>query len=425
MLTASLAQEIARETSAVIGFNVLVTDRDGQVIGSGDERRVGSFHEASIQVVGTGRPATHTGAEASALAGVRPGVTFPVVHEGAVVGTVGITGSPSRVRRFGLVVQRQTEILLEESRLLSSRLLRERATEELLRDVAAYDPEVLEPEHLAFRASELGYDLDLPRVVVVLAVRGVPQDRTGDGVSGHQRDGRPAGSTDAASSLRSSLLRCARQHLADPQDVVGATAAGRFVALRRVPSPSSGEESAARDVLDLARLVTVGWWEGYGVTARSGVGSVATSVSGLHDSYQEAWTAVRLGERLGSGLSGRIGDSSAGPGASGGSAVWIGDLRIEEMLAAVGRRTRARFSATLAGPLRAQGDWDDLRATLVAWCESGFSLVRAAESLHVHRNTLVYRLRKIERLTGRDTRDHRATLALYLACLADGLDDAS
>jgi DNA-binding PucR family transcriptional regulator len=65
-----------------------------------------------------------------------------------------------------------------------------------------------------------------------------------------------------------------------------------------------------------------------------------------------------------------------------------------------------------------------LRATIIAWCEAGFGLVAAASALHIHRNTLVYRLGKIERITGRPLREHRATLTLYLACLADQLDDA-
>jgi carbohydrate diacid regulator len=50
--------------------------------------------------------------------------------------------------------------------------------------------------------------------------------------------------------------------------------------------------------------------------------------------------------------------------------------------------------------------------------------VAAASALHIHRNTLVYRLGKIERITGRPLREHRATLTLYLGCLADQLDDA-
>ncbi|WP_214368131.1 helix-turn-helix domain-containing protein [Pseudonocardia sp. H11422] len=71
----------------------------------------------------------------------------------------------------------------------------------------------------------------------------------------------------------------------------------------------------------------------------------------------------------------------------------------------------------MLGPLPHQPDWHELRATVLAWAEQGFHLVRTARTLHVHRNTLVYRLRKIERLLGRDLRDHRNALALHLACL--------
>src|SRR5438094_10532689 len=115
VLTPVLAQEIAGDTSAIIGFNVLITDQDGMVIGSGDTGRVGTFHEASVEVMRTREAAAHSAGQARALRGVRPGVTLPIIIEGEALGTVGITGAPARVRRFGLVVKRQTEILLQES----------------------------------------------------------------------------------------------------------------------------------------------------------------------------------------------------------------------------------------------------------------------------------------------------------------------
>jgi carbohydrate diacid regulator len=74
--------------------------------------------------------------------------------------------------------------------------------------------------------------------------------------------------------------------------------------------------------------------------------------------------------------------------------------------------------------LRAQGDWEQLRNTLIAWCETGFNLVAASARLHIHRNTLVYRIAKIERITGRSLRDHAACITTYLACLADQIDDS-
>ena len=243
MLSPSLAQEIAGDTSAVIGFNVLITDAEGIVIGSGDSSRVGSFHEASVDVVRTKEPATHSASQAQQLRGVRPGVTLPLITNGQAVGTVGITGTPAQVRRFGLLVKRQTEILLRESVMLRSRLLAERAAEKLLADIASYDPRVVEGDFLVFRAAELGYDLRLRRVAVAFEVT-VP----------HPAPRRQGGTQSRDMALvRSELLRTVGEFFADPQDIVASTAPGWIGVLHRLPAGRSTASLVAdcRRVTDL------------------------------------------------------------------------------------------------------------------------------------------------------------------------------
>ncbi|HTR90157.1 MAG TPA: helix-turn-helix domain-containing protein [Trebonia sp.] len=63
-----------------------------------------------------------------------------------------------------------------------------------------------------------------------------------------------------------------------------------------------------------------------------------------------------------------------------------------------------RFVADHLGGLAAQDDETlaDLRATALCYLESGYSLVKTAAALHVHRNTVLYRLGSIERLLGRE-----------------------
>jgi DNA-binding PucR family transcriptional regulator len=62
------------------------------------------------------------------------------------------------------------------------------------------------------------------------------------------------------------------------------------------------------------------------------------------------------------------------------------------------------FVADHLGKLAAQNDeaLGDLRATALCYLESGYSLVKTAVALHVHRNTVLYRLGSIERLLGRE-----------------------
>jgi carbohydrate diacid regulator len=67
--------------------------------------------------------------------------------------------------------------------------------------------------------------------------------------------------------------------------------------------------------------------------------------------------------------------------------------------------------------LSGENDFPALRETLVAWCECGFNLVTTAQRLAIHRNTVIYRLDKVSRLTARDARAPAVAIALYLACL--------
>ncbi|MEH0581182.1 helix-turn-helix domain-containing protein [Streptomyces sp. B21-108] len=170
--------------------------------------------------------------------------------------------------------------------------------------------------------------------------------------------------------------------------------------MHRLPArrPTPSLVTACRRVADVVAAQ-------HGLAARAGIGEPAASVGGLHESYQDACDALRLGGRPSDGCPVHV----------------IADLRVHQVLAAVSQSARTRLLDLTVGGLRAQPDWPVLRDTITAWCESGFNLVRASAALHIHRNTVVYRMNKIEQLTGRPLRYHRAAMALYLACLADRL----
>ncbi|HEV3359326.1 MAG TPA: sugar diacid recognition domain-containing protein [Pseudonocardiaceae bacterium] len=365
-LTSSLAQEIAAETSRIIGFNVLVTDRDGVVIGSGDVDRVGSVHEASIDVIRTRREALHTAEQARALHGVKPGMTLPIVLDGEALGTVGITGSPARIHRFGLLVQRHTEILVREAILLRSRLVRDRAVTDFVRDIALFDDDVITGAALTQRAAELGIDLDRPRIAIVIDL--------------------PA--EDGAVSA----VRTVRESFHDPHDVVAETATGRITVLH-----AATDVRAARERLRLLSR------QQSALAAHIGISDPAVGVTALHDACHDAADALR------------IAPNKADP------IVPIADVRVHQLLAAAGHHARSRFADLLLRGLRAETDWPTQRETVLAWVESGFNLVRAARALHIHRNTLLYRLDKITTRSGRDVRDPHDALALYLACLTEAV----
>ncbi|MBA2811437.1 helix-turn-helix domain-containing protein [Streptomyces sp. KM273126] len=376
VLTPELAQEIACDIGRITGFNVLITDRSAVVIGCGDRERLGTVHEASYDVLRTRKSATHTARQAREFTGVRPGMSLPIIVGAQAVGTVCLTGEPDEVRRFGLVVRRQTEILLTEAQLLRSRMLHERAVDDHLRDIALYDPEAVDADTVEGRARELGLDPSVPRTAVLLDV--------------------PLGSGDAVTVSRMSLLRTVREVFPGGQDVAGELTAGRYLVLRAADGRRARLAARCEVLVEL-----VG--ERHGLVARVALAEPGSGVAGMHASYQDAAATLRIGPLL-----------------EPGSRVFAAhDLRVPHMVASAVRHDRTRYADALLGELRSRPDWTDLRATLMAWPECGFHLVRTADRLQIHRNTLVHRLARLTELSGQDIRHPKTAMALYLACLAD------
>jgi carbohydrate diacid regulator len=296
-----------------------------------------------------------------------------VFLDGEVVGTVGLTGAPAQVRRFGLVVRHQTELLLREASLITSRLVREKAITDLLQDITRHDPTIVATAEVAAAARGLGFDLRLTRTALVVDLEHVPAERV------------------------SAVLRTVHEIFHDGQDVVGAIGRSHIAVLHRLRATASTD-----DVLAVARRAADALADAHGPHQRVGLGGTAAGVVGLRDAYADALAAARLASR--------DGDRAA-------RVAHIADFRVHQLLATLGVGARARFADAVLGELPGRPDWDVLRETLLTWAEHGFHLVRTAQALHVHRNTLVYRLQKIENILGRALRDHRHAIAVYLACL--------
>jgi DNA-binding PucR family transcriptional regulator len=60
----------------------------------------------------------------------------------------------------------------------------------------------------------------------------------------------------------------------------------------------------------------------------------------------------------------------------------------------------------------------DLVRTLRAYFAAGSNASEAADRLFLHRNSMLYRLERIQKLTGLDLKDPRVALALQLGLLA-------
>lgn len=132
-----------------------------------------------------------------------------------------------------------------------------------------------------------------------------------------------------------------------------------------------------------------------------GLGQVARDINGWRSSYRDAVQAMELAERLQTDLP-----------------LFIGDLGVYQLILNLTDKDKlSDFCEDSLGPLM---DYDmrqnaDLIKTLEAFFHCHGNLSQTAETLIVHRNTLLYRMNRINEIAGIDLNRPETRLAMHLA----------
>ncbi|MBI4213955.1 MAG: helix-turn-helix domain-containing protein [Chloroflexi bacterium] len=164
--------------------------------------------------------------------------------------------------------------------------------------------------------------------------------------------------------------------------------------------PSESDEAATRASLERIRAGLSDAVSEAAVTC--GIGPVATGPAEIVRSYLQAEQAARIGAQF----------------LGGDQTVAFGELGAYRLLASVeNQQALDGFYEEYLGAI--EGYDARYNGELVETLEGFFSAngnhARAADGLHLHRNTLLYRLARIEALTGRDLGDPETRLCLQLA----------
>jgi len=296
----------------------------------------------------------------------------PVVLGGELVGRLWVTAPPADpepvqlrvIERFALVI---ALLLLQQRHLLD---VQSRLSGDLLGDLLR-DGGPVRPRAVLDRATAIGHDLSRPHVVALLAVDD------------------PVPPTVRLPELARAAAEPGPSPLVGPYD-------GLHVLL--LPAePEPGE--ALRRILAKA---------GQAVGARGTVTVVAGPVARDLADYATAFRVAR-----GAAALRRASDQ-------GGGFVDVGRLGLSALLLETGAPDALRrFAVTALQRVEAHEarHGGDLLATLQAWLSAGCSTAAAADALVVHRNTVIYRLGRVQQLTGRSLQENSVRLEFQLALM--------
>ena len=302
----------------------------------------------------------------------------PILVQGSIAGFLSLLGADGELGEMHrLAVGRAAHACaIELARARAVRDARDEVEEELLDVLTAGRP----GSHQAARerAKRKGFDVDAPYLVI--AAEPAAPDRA--------RKVRAAWERLLATMRSSALVR----------DRGDATLAVVSLAGRRAIEPRSLVEQLHRTARAAA-----------GVPVALGYGAVRSGTAEIASSAKEAEQALTMGRRL------------FGPD----SATAFNDLGLYRLLYALEPLPELRaFRDDALTRLRAKDRGGVLLLTLDAYLATNGSPTDAAERLHLHRNTVLYRLGRIEDLLGVDLRNAEVRLGLHLALKIDEVLDA-
>jgi len=371
ILTNVLAQQIVNSIIPIAQNNINIMDSQGIIIGSGQTQRLNTFHRGAQDAIEHNKTIEIYPNDLDQYSGSYPGLNMPIVLNGQVIGVVGITGHPDKVRDTARVVKMVTELILEQEMLLeearSQHHFKENFAAILLSDNADASHAKLLKE-----AKLLKYNLMLPRVVVVINIQPL-LDLAFD----------TFGVNDlvAARTRENTMQLITKPPHMDQQDFA-VFIEDKLILLKHFPAETT--EAVCRDWgSNLSALLSLNAQKPVTI----GLGSLAANYTGLGQSYQEAQFALA---------------NSQGKNAL--STIYDFDILSSYLVEKINQndepcqpleaiKTKLNIGLTKKY---------DMKNTVVSLLNNNLNLTSTAKSLYIHRNTLLFRLKKLTEETGLD-----------------------
>lgn len=364
------AQSIVDEIGREIREHVNMMDENGYIIASTDPARIGVLHEGARKIIREKLSELYITSEME-TATTRRGINLPITIHGEIVGVVGITGEKQRVAGYGNIVRRMTEIMVKDSMIRDrhryDRRVRYRYMEEwIAKSGTVYDRNFIE------RGLRLGIDIEKPRRALIIHFDRYQE--LSDTLEGQRH----------LEEMEASI----RHFVGKEKDILYLREPPKQICLVRACQDEKMEE-LAKQLIGLVR-------KKYGESILIGIDSESEGSSHISRICGEAEKAAencKENER---------------------DIVFYRELSVELFLDEIHTETMKQYLDKLF-PHTSAEELDTLMTVVSAYFDKDGSINQMADTLFMHKNTIQYKLKKLETLSGRDIRTPQGAAVYYMA----------
>lgn len=365
------AMEIVAEINTIIDQSVNIMDPNGIIIGSTDCNRIGMYHEGAKHVVEQRLEEliVHDNQE---YIGSLAGTNLPIIVADEIIGVVGVTGPYKEVIKYGQIIKKMTEILVRGKAAEEDHKAARRIRTQFLEEWICLESKNISQTFLD-RGYHLGIDLTIPRRIILFSlydeISHMDQKRWKE-VNEAEHDLMQKIETDSSANLVCKLTRCFLCAIADRDN-----------------------EKMLLFASDCRNVIC----NKYNVGFAAGIDSSSNNNKSARNSYREAKKALDISLRLHDR-----------------QIQFYDELHIELFSEEISVTAKLEFIHKVFKGYT-DADIEPAIALLEIFLDESGSIQHTAQKTFMHKNTLQYKLKKIEKRTGYDPRSIRHAGLFYLA----------
>lgn len=364
-LHSDLAMKILAEVKTLTQENVILINKEGIIIASIDESRIGTFHEGSQIVMQSKKSLYITKEKAKQFKGVKPGINLPIFFQKDVIGVVGITGNREKVTPFAEMIRRMTELLIREAHYYERKEWEMRGLESFIYEWIY----TAEPDDILIEKSEIiGIPLHLPYQCILIEIDS------------------SLAVEEMIDVQREIIDWFQREYFLEKNDFLLRWGTNRLLLLKG--DPSKTDKKRLNNHLKSTRKHFLK----QNIPLAIGVGNIGKKYH-LTQSYNEANKALDVAKRNF-------------------TIVFYRSLLLDLILEEIDEETKSVYLKRILTPIQ---DNQRYVLTLETYYLNNLSMKQTAEDLHIHINTLHYRLAQIKKLTNIDPKEPKGITLFMIA----------
>jgi carbohydrate diacid regulator len=376
-IEAAECQKIVDRVIIILGKNINIMNDQGIIIASGNKKRIGTYHEAA-------KLAAHTKREImvdtdTRFVGCKKGINLPIYNADEVIGVIGITGEPTEVKGYGVIVKELVEMMIQDAERNKIELYQQQALRNLA--IELIKENALSLENLRWRAELVGFDIKVARTVMVVDICNF-----GLVIKKFKRE------TEVhVQEYKQNIINIISSISNMTHDIIFNFYEDRFVIIK----------SLDMSVEAYCNILTSKIKDKLDIDINVGIGNTCKEIKDYYKSYSMAKSAMEIGRKI------KPKELIYN---------WY-EYRLETLLQGVAEEKRCQFIGSFDKILQNSEAEKELLLTIKTYFELGMNIQNTAKALYIHRNTVLYRLNRLKEQYGFDIMSSYNCMMLYISIL--------